>query len=136
MFRGISWDRTSDTRIFSPLLYRLSYDTPFRLRFANVAFFFVFQKHFFAFTFNFWLLPFGLVEFQLIRWRIFFLIFCTVLLVLLFKQILSLKHLVNIYLYIKSNSYFSFKLLCTHNILYDWTGYIYHHFIGGCLPVR
>lgn len=24
---GISWNRTSDTRIFSPLLYRLSYDT-------------------------------------------------------------------------------------------------------------
>ena len=26
-FCGISWNRTSDTRIFSPLLYRLSYDT-------------------------------------------------------------------------------------------------------------
>jgi hypothetical protein len=37
-FCGISWDRTSDTRIFSPLLYRLSYDTD-RLRTANVAFF-------------------------------------------------------------------------------------------------
>ena len=37
-FCGISWDRTSDTRIFSPLLYRLSYDTA-RLRTANVAFF-------------------------------------------------------------------------------------------------
>jgi hypothetical protein len=24
---GISWNRTSDTRIFSPLLYQLSYDT-------------------------------------------------------------------------------------------------------------
>ncbi len=37
-FCGISWDRTSDTRIFSPLLYRLSYDTAL-LRSANVAFF-------------------------------------------------------------------------------------------------
>ena len=26
-FCGASWDRTSDTRIFSPLLYRLSYRT-------------------------------------------------------------------------------------------------------------
>ena len=26
-FSGISWNRTSDTRIFSPLLYQLSYDT-------------------------------------------------------------------------------------------------------------
>ena len=24
---GITWNRTRDTRIFSPLLYRLSYDT-------------------------------------------------------------------------------------------------------------
>jgi hypothetical protein len=24
--RGIDWNRTSDTRIFSPLLYHLSYD--------------------------------------------------------------------------------------------------------------
>lgn len=26
-FSGTSWDRTSDTRIFSPLLYHLSYGT-------------------------------------------------------------------------------------------------------------
>ena len=26
IFRGIDWNRTSDTRIFSPLLYHLSYD--------------------------------------------------------------------------------------------------------------
>ena len=26
---GITWNRTRDTRIFSPLLYRLSYDTVF-----------------------------------------------------------------------------------------------------------
>ncbi len=26
LFRGIDWNRTSDTRIFSPLLYHLSYD--------------------------------------------------------------------------------------------------------------
>jgi hypothetical protein len=26
VFRGIDWNRTSDTRIFSPLLYHLSYD--------------------------------------------------------------------------------------------------------------
>ena len=37
---GISWNRTSDTRIFSPLLYQLSYDTAL-LGIANVAFFFV-----------------------------------------------------------------------------------------------
>ena len=37
-FCGISWDRTSDTRIFSPLLYRLSYDTSF-CGSANVAYF-------------------------------------------------------------------------------------------------
>jgi hypothetical protein len=30
LFCGVSWDRTSDTRIFSPLLYRLSYDTSFK----------------------------------------------------------------------------------------------------------
>ena len=35
LFCCISWDRTSDTRIFSLLLYRLSYDTA-RLRTANV----------------------------------------------------------------------------------------------------
>ena len=28
-FCGITWNRTRDTRIFSPLLYRLSYDTVF-----------------------------------------------------------------------------------------------------------
>ena len=27
IFCGITWNRTRDTRIFSPLLYRLSYDT-------------------------------------------------------------------------------------------------------------
>jgi hypothetical protein len=27
---GIDWNRTSDTRIFSPLLYHLSYDAVFR----------------------------------------------------------------------------------------------------------
>jgi hypothetical protein len=42
---GISWDRTSDTRIFSPLLYRLSYDTD-RLRTANVAFFLFYGSFF------------------------------------------------------------------------------------------
>ncbi len=44
-FCGISWNRTSDTRIFSPLLYQLSYDTA-RLGIANVAFF-LFQPTFF-----------------------------------------------------------------------------------------
>ena len=28
MICGTSWNRTSDTRIFSPLLYQLSYGTP------------------------------------------------------------------------------------------------------------
>jgi hypothetical protein len=46
MVRGISWNRTSDTRIFSPLLYQLSYDTA-RLGIANVAFF-LFQAIFFS----------------------------------------------------------------------------------------
>ena len=33
--RGVGRDRTADTRIFSPLLYRLSYRT---LRAANIGF--------------------------------------------------------------------------------------------------
>ncbi len=32
LFCGVGRDRTADTRIFSPLLYRLSYRTAFRLR--------------------------------------------------------------------------------------------------------
>jgi hypothetical protein len=40
-FGGASWNRTSDTRIFSPLLYRLSYGTVWT---ANVRRFFNCQK--------------------------------------------------------------------------------------------
>ena len=45
---GDSWNRTSDTRIFSPLLYQLSYVTV-DLRAAKVNIFSLFQKelHFF-----------------------------------------------------------------------------------------
>ena len=35
IWRGTSWNRTSDTRIFSPLLYQLSYGTPCRA--ANIG---------------------------------------------------------------------------------------------------
>ena len=34
---GTSWIRTSDTRIFSPLLYQLSYGTPFLSTKANAC---------------------------------------------------------------------------------------------------
>jgi hypothetical protein len=44
-FCGISWNRTSDTRIFSPLLYQLSYDT-LPLGTANVVCFFIFRNLF------------------------------------------------------------------------------------------
>ena len=51
-FGGISWNRTSDTRIFSPLLYQLSYDTGSLsertpvVGAANVSPFFVYEKLF------------------------------------------------------------------------------------------
>ncbi len=48
-FCGISWDRTSDTRIFSPLLYRLSYDTaPFKV--CKCSVFFISGNIFFNFS--------------------------------------------------------------------------------------
>ena len=51
VFCGTNWARTSDTRIFSPLLYQLSYGTAFLTALwlsgiANVVSFFVFEKLF------------------------------------------------------------------------------------------
>jgi hypothetical protein len=43
---GTSWNRTSDTRIFSPLLYQLSYGTLFPFGIANVASFFISENIF------------------------------------------------------------------------------------------
>jgi hypothetical protein len=37
LFRGVGRDRTADTRIFSPLLYQLSYRTDFSLFLKAVA---------------------------------------------------------------------------------------------------
>ncbi len=43
--RGTSWNRTSDTRIFSPLLYQLSYGTVVpRLRCKDRATFLILQE--------------------------------------------------------------------------------------------
>ena len=44
--RGVEWNRTTDTRIFSPLLYQLSYDTILPFWDCKDRIIFYFQKNF------------------------------------------------------------------------------------------